>query len=71
VHTRQLPADTLAALQSFYTDRDTRQKHFEDLKAQAENEADDREWSMDAWTEDWQISQFWVPIFMSLRGFEH
>jgi len=59
---RQLSADTLAALQGFYSEKDERQKHFEALKAKAEDEADDREWSIEDWGEDWQISQFWVSI---------
>jgi len=50
----------LAALKDFYNDKDTRQKHFEDLKSKAENEADDRQWSMEDFSEDWQTSQFWV-----------
>jgi len=57
---RQLSADTLAALKDFYNDKDTRQKHFEDLKSKAEDEADDRQWSMEDFSEDWQTSQFWV-----------
>jgi len=59
---RQLSADTLAALKDFYNDKDTRQKHFEDLKSKAADEADDRQWSMEDFSEDWQTSQFWVII---------
>ncbi|KAF2121792.1 putative N6-adenine methyltransferase-domain-containing protein [Lophiotrema nucula] len=56
----QLPADTLAALKDFYGERDTRQKQFEDLRAKAENDFDGKEkWSMEAFTEDWNASQFW------------
>ncbi|KAF2869180.1 putative N6-adenine methyltransferase-domain-containing protein [Massariosphaeria phaeospora] len=55
----QLSADALSALQAFYGERDTRAKHFEDLKAQAEDEFDGGKLSMDAFTEDWNASQFW------------
>lgn len=50
----------MAALKSFYTDRDDRQKAFEDLKSQAEADFDDtKPLSMNAFTEDWNVSQFW------------
>jgi hypothetical protein len=50
----------LAALKDFYTERDTREKLFEDLKSQAETDHDDRKpLSMEAFTEDWNVSQFW------------
>ena len=56
----QLPADTLQLLQSFQTERDARDKQFEDLRAQAEDAFDDgRELSMDSFFEDWNASQFW------------
>ncbi|KAF2200551.1 N-6 adenine-specific DNA methyltransferas-like protein 2 [Delitschia confertaspora ATCC 74209] len=54
----QLSADTLAALQGFYAERDTKQKQFEDLKAKAEKEFEGK-LSMEAFTEDWNASQFW------------
>ncbi|TAQ84592.1 hypothetical protein B7494_g7069 [Chlorociboria aeruginascens] len=57
--TPTLSSAALDALKEFYLDRDTRQKQFEDLKANAENEAADRPLSMDAFTEDWNSSQFW------------
>lgn len=47
------------ALKEFYSERDTRLKRFEDLKSQAENEFDGK-LSMEAFTEDWNASQFWV-----------
>lgn len=56
---RQLPADTLALLKEFYGEKDTRQKQFEDLKAKAEDDFDGN-LSMEAFTEDWNASQFWV-----------
>jgi 16S rRNA G966 N2-methylase RsmD len=50
----------LDILKEFYNERDTRQKAFEDLKAQAEDEFDTKKpLSMDAFTEDWNASQFW------------
>ncbi|KAF2500273.1 N-6 adenine-specific DNA methyltransferas-like protein 2 [Lophium mytilinum] len=56
----QLSAGALDALKEFYGDRDTKQKEFEDLKAQAENDFDGgKKLSMEAFTEDWNASQFW------------
>jgi 16S rRNA G966 N2-methylase RsmD len=55
-----LSAGALDALKEFYNERDTRQKAFEDLKAQAEDAFDSKKpLSMDAFTEDWNASQFW------------
>ncbi|OCK84920.1 N-6 adenine-specific DNA methyltransferas-like protein 2 [Lepidopterella palustris CBS 459.81] len=56
----QLSADALNALKEFYGERDIMQKQFEDLKAQAENDFDGKtQLSMEAFTEDWNASQFW------------
>ncbi|KAF1982019.1 hypothetical protein K402DRAFT_212562 [Aulographum hederae CBS 113979] len=57
----QLSADTLSILKQFQDEKDTRQKQFEDLKSQAEKDFDggNTKLSMDAFTEDWQASQFW------------
>ncbi|ORY12766.1 putative N6-adenine methyltransferase-domain-containing protein [Clohesyomyces aquaticus] len=56
----QLSAGALDALKEFYGERDSRQKQFEDLKAQAEDDFDGKgKLSMDAFTEDWNASQFW------------
>ncbi|KAG9649841.1 N-6 adenine-specific DNA methyltransferas-like protein 2, partial [Aureobasidium melanogenum] len=56
----QLDPSTLALLQEFYTERDERQKQFEDLKAKAEDEFDNsKPLSMDLFAESWQDSQFW------------
>jgi hypothetical protein len=47
-------------LKEFYSERDTRQKAFENLKSQAEDEFDTKKpLSMEAFTEDWNASQFW------------
>lgn len=58
----QLPSDTLALLQEFQSEKDTRAKQFEDLKAAAESDfsaTKDGKLSMDLFGEDWQASQFW------------
>ncbi|KAJ4348571.1 Protein-lysine N-methyltransferase efm5 [Didymosphaeria variabile] len=54
----QLSAGALDALKEFYGERDARQKQFEDLKTQAEDDFEGK-LSMDAFTEDWNASQFW------------
>lgn len=57
---RQLDPSTLAALQEFYTERDEREKQFEDLKSKAEDAFDgSKPLSMELFTESWQDSQFW------------
>ncbi|THY19597.1 N-6 adenine-specific DNA methyltransferas-like protein 2 [Aureobasidium pullulans] len=56
----QLDPSTLAALQEFYTERDEREKQFEDLKSKAEDAFDgSKPLSMELFTESWQDSQFW------------
>ncbi|KAF1977264.1 N-6 adenine-specific DNA methyltransferas-like protein 2 [Bimuria novae-zelandiae CBS 107.79] len=54
----QLSAGALEALKEFYGERDAREKQFEDLKTQAEDEFKGK-LSMEAFTEDWNASQFW------------
>ncbi|CZR57524.1 related to NADH2 dehydrogenase (ubiquinone) 40K chain [Phialocephala subalpina] len=57
-----LSSSALDALKEFYADRDARAKAFEDLKADAENDAQGRKdgkWSMEMFQEDWNESQFW------------
>ncbi|KAF2176388.1 hypothetical protein K469DRAFT_723235 [Zopfia rhizophila CBS 207.26] len=55
-----LSAGALDALKEFYEERDTRQEQFADLKAKAENDFDGKgKLSMEAFTEDWNASQFW------------
>ncbi|KAL6721123.1 Protein-lysine N-methyltransferase efm5 [Lecanora helva] len=55
----QLPDDTLAALQEFYTDRDLKEKRFHALKSQVEQAGCHEPWSMDMFSENWNASQFW------------
>ncbi|KAH6844852.1 putative N6-adenine methyltransferase-domain-containing protein [Chaetomium sp. MPI-CAGE-AT-0009] len=60
-----LPASTLDALKEFYAERDARAAQFNKLKVQADvvHAAIDKDevkpLSMDAFTEDWNESQFW------------
>ncbi|KAF1843827.1 uncharacterized protein K460DRAFT_418824 [Cucurbitaria berberidis CBS 394.84] len=54
----QLSAGALDALKDFYGERDARQKQFEELRGQAEDEFEGK-LSMEAFTEDWNASQFW------------
>ena len=45
-------------MKDFYSERDTRQKQFEQLKSASEDDFEGK-LSMDAFTEDWNASQFW------------
>lgn len=54
---RTLSAHALAALASFNAEKDEHAQKFEKLKAAAEA---DGPLSMEAFTEDWNESQFWV-----------
>ncbi|KAL6709596.1 Protein-lysine N-methyltransferase efm5 [Coniothyrium glycines] len=54
----QLSAGALDALKEFYGERDARQEQFEKLKSQAEDDFEGK-LSMDAFAEDWNVSQFW------------
>ncbi|KAL1617101.1 Protein-lysine N-methyltransferase efm5 [Neofusicoccum ribis] len=58
----QLSAHALGALQEFLGERDERAKKFEELKSAAEDEFDESKQplSMEAFTEDWNASQFWA-----------
>lgn len=56
-----LSSHALDALKQFYTERDTHAERFEKLKTNAEHIAQSEEpLSMEAFTEDWNESQFWV-----------
>ncbi|KAF1920579.1 putative N6-adenine methyltransferase-domain-containing protein [Ampelomyces quisqualis] len=54
----QLSGSALDALKEFYGERDARQKQFENLKSQAEDDFEGK-LTMEAFTEDWNASQFW------------
>jgi hypothetical protein len=54
----QLSADALGALKDFYNERTAREKQFADLQNVAEDDFSGK-LSMDAFTEDWNASQFW------------
>ncbi|KAL1643727.1 Protein-lysine N-methyltransferase efm5 [Diplodia intermedia] len=66
----QLSAGALSALQEFLGERDARTKQFEDLKVAAEEDFTKTEQplSMEAFTEDWNASQFWARRTVSPRG---
>ncbi|KZZ93397.1 N-6 adenine-specific DNA methyltransferase 2 [Moelleriella libera RCEF 2490] len=51
-----LSKQTLLALAEFNAEKDAHQSRFNDLRAQAEYDA---QVSMEAFTEDWNESQFW------------
>lgn len=58
-----LSASTLDALKQFYSERDARAEQFARLKQQAEEQhaaGQQQQLSMEAFTEDWNESQFWV-----------
>lgn len=57
---RELHDDTLAALQEFYLERDSKEKRFQDLKRDIEQRSSQAQLSMDMFSEDWNASQFWV-----------
>ncbi|KAH8724633.1 putative N6-adenine methyltransferase-domain-containing protein [Phaeosphaeriaceae sp. PMI808] len=54
----QLSGSALDALKEFYGERDARQKKFEELQNRAEDDFEGK-LSMEAFTEDWNASQFW------------
>ncbi|KAI5806271.1 putative N6-adenine methyltransferase-domain-containing protein [Geopyxis carbonaria] len=58
----QLSSSTLDALKAFMSERDEQQKRFEELKAAAEDQHDQKSQrivTMEDFEEDWQQSQFW------------
>ncbi|CAF9942811.1 MAG: hypothetical protein ALECFALPRED_010083 [Alectoria fallacina] len=56
---RELHSDTLAALKDFYSDRELKEKRFQDLKSDIEQNSSQVQLSMDMFSEDWNTSQFW------------
>lgn len=59
---RELHGDTLAALQEFYLEMDSKEKRFQDLKGDIEQKSSQAQLSMDMFSEDWNASQFWVCL---------
>lgn len=57
---RELHGDTLAALHEFYSERESKERRFQDLKSQIEQKSSQAQLSMDIFSEDWNASQFWV-----------
>lgn len=57
---RELHADTITALQEFYSERDAQEKRFQDLKSHIEQKSSQAQLSMELFSEDWNASQFWV-----------
>jgi pyrroloquinoline quinone (PQQ) biosynthesis protein C len=70
---RTLSSSTLDALKQFYAERDARAEQFAKLKAQAEEQhaaaaTNAGQLSIEAFTEDWNESQFWVRRSVCSRG---
>lgn len=59
---RELHGDTLAALHEFYSERELKEKRFQDLKSSIEQKSSPAQLSMDMFSEDWNASQFWVCL---------
>ena len=60
IKARELPVDTLTALHEFYSERESKERRFQDLKRQIEQNPSQGQLSMDMFSEDWNASQFWV-----------
>lgn len=60
-----LPSDTLAILQSFMAEKEESERKFAELQRKAEQDFDLRV-EIDAFEEDYQMSQFWVN-FMEMK----
>lgn len=64
---RELSPEAMAALREFYAERDRQQTQFVELKAQTTDKGHTDGGrpgtiSMEAFTEDWNASQFWVGL---------
>ena len=57
---RELHADTLAALQEFYSESFSKEERFQSLKDDIEQKNSQAHVTMDMFSEDWNASQFWV-----------
>jgi len=55
-----LSGQALDALAEFYSERDLQQHRLENLKTVEDGANKDVELSMEAFREDWNVSQFWV-----------
>lgn len=55
----QLSGHALAALAQFKQEEETRKNHFNQLFAKLEQDFAEKQVSIDAFQEDWQLSQFW------------
>lgn len=58
----ELPSDTLAALQDFYSDRESHKDRIDNLRKGVDLYASQSQLSMDMFSEDWNASQFWVLV---------
>ena len=63
-----LPADTLAALQEFYDEKESRESKFQKLQSKSEEQGSI---SMDMFAEDWNASQFWVGTWSGISSQRH
>lgn len=54
-----LSSDTMVALKEFYSEKDHQQQRFDNLKAQMVS-SPQLPVSMETFSEDWNVSQFWV-----------
>ena len=57
---RELHADTLAALQEFYSENSSKEERFQNLKDDIKQKSSQGQMTMDMFSEDWNVSQFWV-----------
>lgn len=66
-----LSGDAFAALQDFYSEKDQREKDFEELKNKAENneQLQSTPLSMNMFSEDWNASQFWVENYLLTKSY--
>ncbi len=56
----RLSGQAVDALAEFYSERDLQQHRLENLKTVEDGANKDVELSMEAFREDWNVSQFWV-----------
>lgn len=56
----RLSGEALEALAEFYSERDLQKQRLENLKLVEDGASKDADLSMEAFEEDWNVSQFWV-----------